>query len=228
MSGSGAFEESTPAEAQTKPCRVSAITSGGRVRTIRADSRRITSSWRGSSSPASSRASVGGLDLGQTNDPSLGLRDRLLRDHEDVAVLQLGPLRDQRAEVVSLADLRQPLDRPDRDGHGRPVSRRPAWTPNSLFTFRITAVIALERARVRERADVDRAPPTSRPASSSASFFARRVVAADERVLVGRLRAREVDRGDRLQAGCNRRPQQLAPGSRPASLPRGRGRCRCR
>jgi len=53
---SGAFEESTPAEAQTKPCRVSEITSGGRLRTIRADSRRITSWRRASSSPASSRA----------------------------------------------------------------------------------------------------------------------------------------------------------------------------
>ena len=47
---SGAFDASTPAEAQTKPCRVSAITSGGRARTIAVASARITSRRRASSS----------------------------------------------------------------------------------------------------------------------------------------------------------------------------------
>ena len=41
MPASGAFDASTPADAQTKPCRVSAITSGPRARTMRTDSRRI-------------------------------------------------------------------------------------------------------------------------------------------------------------------------------------------
>ena len=50
-------------DAQTNPCRVSAITSGGRERTIRAASRRITSRRRGSSSPASSRAASEGSTL---------------------------------------------------------------------------------------------------------------------------------------------------------------------
>ena len=71
MPASGAFEESTPAEAQTNPCRVSAITSGGRLRTIRADSLRITSSRRGSSPPASSRArSDGSTSSNRTIRPS--------------------------------------------------------------------------------------------------------------------------------------------------------------
>jgi hypothetical protein len=61
MPGAGAFDESTPAEAQMNPCVVSAITSGGRTRTTRAASRRITSIRRGSSSsPAISIASADG------------------------------------------------------------------------------------------------------------------------------------------------------------------------
>ena len=53
---SGALEASTPAEAQTKPCLVSAMSRGGRSRTMRAVSPRITSVWRGSRSPEISRA----------------------------------------------------------------------------------------------------------------------------------------------------------------------------
>src|SRR5439155_266143 len=56
VSGCPAFDESTPADAQTKPCWVSAMTRGGRERTIVRLSRRITSMRRGSPSPASSRA----------------------------------------------------------------------------------------------------------------------------------------------------------------------------
>src|SRR5207248_2179043 len=69
--GTGAFEESTPADAQTNPCFVSAITSGGRVRTTRFDSRRITSRRRGSSLPARRRASsVGSTSASRTTRPS--------------------------------------------------------------------------------------------------------------------------------------------------------------
>ena len=61
MPGSGAFEWSTPADAQMNPWRVWAITSGPRSRMIRFASRRITSTSRGSrSSPASSRAFADG------------------------------------------------------------------------------------------------------------------------------------------------------------------------
>ena len=66
-----AFDWSTPAEAQTKPCRVSAITSGGRARTIRRLSRRITSRRRASSSAASSLAwSDGSIPSRCTTRPS--------------------------------------------------------------------------------------------------------------------------------------------------------------
>ena len=69
---SGAFDASTPAEAQTKPCRVSAITSGGRERMTSLLSRRITSRCRGSpSGPASSRArSDGSTSASRTTRPS--------------------------------------------------------------------------------------------------------------------------------------------------------------
>ena len=81
--GSGAFEWSTPAEAQTKPCRVSAITSGGRARTIRAVSRRIDLDLRAGRSLAGELARpVGRLDVVERDDAALGLRDRLLRDDD--------------------------------------------------------------------------------------------------------------------------------------------------
>ena len=69
--GSGAFEWSTPAEAQINPCRVWAITSGPRSRMICTASWRITSTSRGSrSSPASSRAfSDGTIPSMRTTDP---------------------------------------------------------------------------------------------------------------------------------------------------------------
>src|SRR5829696_5642936 len=71
VSAPGAFEASTPAEAQTKPWRVSAMTSGGRLRTTRAVSRRITSTWRGSPSPACAWASSeGSTSLSATTRPS--------------------------------------------------------------------------------------------------------------------------------------------------------------
>ena len=66
-------------------------------------------------------------------------------------------------------------------------------------------------------------PPTRRPASSSASSFAAGSSPQIERVLVGRLRAGEVDRRDRLQARGDRRADQPRRGSRPASPRRGPG-----
>ncbi len=64
------------------------------------------------------------LDVGEAHDPPLRLRDRLLRDHEHVAVLEAHRGGDQRAEVGSGFDLRQPLDAEDRDQS--PVTRTPA------------------------------------------------------------------------------------------------------
>ena len=67
------------------------------------------------------------LPLVAADDASFGLRDHLVRHDEDVALLEVGRVCDQRSQVVALPDLRQP---PDRDHtelvQGRPVMRRPA------------------------------------------------------------------------------------------------------
>ena len=64
----------------------------------------------------------------QPYDAALDLRDRLLRDDQDVAVLELDRVRDQRREVVALAQLRDALDREGGESaHGRPTTRTPAW-----------------------------------------------------------------------------------------------------
>ena len=69
--GPFALDASTPADAQTKPCCVRAITRGGRERTTSADSARITSISRGSPSlPASSIArGDGSTSRGERRDP---------------------------------------------------------------------------------------------------------------------------------------------------------------
>ena len=55
----------------------------------------------------------GRLDLVEPHDASLGLRDDLLRDDDHVAVLERCRGGDERAEIVPLAHLRQPLERED-------------------------------------------------------------------------------------------------------------------
>ena len=103
--GSGAFEWSTPAEAQTKPCRVSVITSGAALADDRASPRARIDLDLARVALARRRARtalVGGLDVVEPHDAALGLRDRLLRDDEHVAVLELGALRDERGEIVAL------------------------------------------------------------------------------------------------------------------------------
>ena len=228
MSGSGAFEASTPAEAQTKPCRVSAITSGGRVRTTRADSRRITSSCRGSpSEPASRRASSeGSISARRTTRPS-AFETTFWATHERRRRRAAPPPGDQRGEVVALADLRQPLDRRDRDGHGRPVSRRPGVDAELLVHVQDHRRHPLERAGVGERADVDRAA-TDQPAGKlERELLPPGVVPADERVQAAARPKR--GRSRRRSAGRTRpAPAATSPGSPPASPPRGRARSRCR
>ena len=85
--------------------------SGGLTRTSSTASSRMTWIRRGSaSSPASSRACSRRLDVGEGDHASLDLRDRLLRDDDDVAVLELDALGDERREIVSLAQLGHSLD----------------------------------------------------------------------------------------------------------------------
>ena len=81
---------------------------------MRAVSRRTTSSSRGSRVARELARARGRLDVVEPDDAALRLRDDLLRDDDDVAVLELRALGDQRAEVVALADLGQAFDRRDR------------------------------------------------------------------------------------------------------------------
>ena len=68
---------------------------------------------------------LGRLDLVHPHDASLGLRDDLLGDDDDVGVLEptgaFGRVGQERDEIVSFLDLRNALERDDRD---RRSSRR--------------------------------------------------------------------------------------------------------
>jgi hypothetical protein len=67
------------------------------------------------------------LDLVETDDTAFRLRDRLLGEHDDVPVLDLDALRDERREVVAARDFGQADDRDDAELVAqRPVRRTPA------------------------------------------------------------------------------------------------------
>jgi hypothetical protein len=53
------------------------------------------------------------LDVGEPDHASLDLGDGLLRDDEDVAVLERGGRREQLDEIVALGQLGQALDGDD-------------------------------------------------------------------------------------------------------------------
>jgi hypothetical protein len=57
----------------------------------------------------------GRLDLAEAYDASFGFRDDLLRENDDVAVLELDRARDQLGEIVALLDLRQAGNRDDAE-----------------------------------------------------------------------------------------------------------------
>ena len=126
-----AFEASTPADAQTKPCRVSAMISGGRTRMTRvALSENHLHVARVAITSVSSCARRRGLDPVEPDDAALRLRDHLLGDDEHVGVLEPAGPRPPLArpdEIVAFLDLRDALERDDPDAHARPVTRRPAW-----------------------------------------------------------------------------------------------------
>ena len=67
------------------------------------------------------------LDVVQPHDAGLGLRDDLLRENDDVAVLERTRTRHELCKIRAGADLGQALERQDRQAHRRPVTRRPAW-----------------------------------------------------------------------------------------------------
>ena len=145
-----------PAEAQTKPWRVSAITSALRERTMRAVSRRITSTRADRARPASSRArSDGSTSSSATTRPS-AFETTFCATTTTSPSSSCACAGDQRAEVVALPDLGQALDRDDRD-HGE--------AGDADAGVRLVAPVQvhdhrrqpLERARARERAGVERA-----------------------------------------------------------------------
>ena len=121
MSGSGAFDASTPADAHTNPWCVS----GDHERRARAhdarglaeDHLQVTRVVSGGELDGRGRR----LDFVEAHDSPLGLRDDLLGDHDDVAVLELDSLDDERAEVVPLRDLRETLHRDDTELRQRPA-----------------------------------------------------------------------------------------------------------
>ena len=163
MPAPGAFEASTPAEAQTKPWRVSAITSGGRdaddARRTRAGSPRPGA---GRASPASSRARSRRLDLVEPHDAALGLRDDLLRDDDDVAVLEPAGASAASASSAPRSSPSSTSGRPS-SGMTRMLASREAGDADA--GVRLVAPVhvhdhgghPLERARARERAGVERA-----------------------------------------------------------------------
>src|SRR5207237_6163099 len=66
---------------------------------------------------------LGRLDIVELHDATLDLRDRLLRDDDDVAVLELCALCNQRGQIVALPQLWQPFDGQDREAaHEMPVT----------------------------------------------------------------------------------------------------------
>ena len=80
---------------------------------------------RASPSPCELARAGGRLDLVQTHDPAFDLRNRLLRDDEDVLISQLGSFHDQACEVVSFAELGEPAHGGDRQvGHSPRI-----WSP---------------------------------------------------------------------------------------------------
>jgi hypothetical protein len=69
-----------------------------------------------------------GFDVCETNDAPFGLRDDLLCDDDNVAVLEVDRLADQLGQVVALPYLGKAGDRDDANvvAQGIPVRRIPA------------------------------------------------------------------------------------------------------
>src|SRR5439155_2134704 len=213
MSGSGAFEPSTPAEAQTKPCRVSAITSGGRVRTSRALSPRITSSRRGSSPAARSRACADGSTSARRTTRPSALETTLC------ATTITSPSSSSTAAAISAATSSPsptsgiPLTGITRSSPRELCNRlllvdagqpQPGVSAVLLVDVQDHGRHRLEGTRVGERPHVDRATADEPAGELERRLLRARVVAGDQRVLVRQLVRGELDRRDGLQAGRDR------------------------
>ena len=106
---------------------------------------------------------------------------------------------------------------------GRPVTRDPGVGPVAAVQVDDHRGQALERARARERAGVERAPADELAGKPERELLRRGVVAADECVLVRRGRV-EVARGDRVQTGDDRARDERPGRARRASVASGSGR----
>ena len=112
---SATLDRSTPALAQTKPCRVSLIT---QVAAAAQD--------RGPTPARTSASLAAGVAVIERDQPAFGLRDDLLRDHDHVAVAQRGPAGARRRDGTG--------DEP-RPGRCRAPPRRCRSTGRILHTL---------------------------------------------------------------------------------------------
>src|SRR5436190_5776156 len=103
---------------------------------------------------------------------ALGLRDDLLRQDDDVPLFDCDALRHELAEIHPRLDLRQAVERQDRQRHARPVTRRPTCALYRRFTAISTVVIASNARAERSGPASTARPASSFPASSTASAFA--------------------------------------------------------
>src|SRR5438067_600780 len=205
--GRGAFEESTPADAQMNPCRVSAITSGGRTRTISTDSRRIASTRRGSRSPASSRARAdGSMSSRRTTRPSAFdttfCASTTMSSSSSSTAPATRPPRSSPSPTSGIPTsgmTRTSVNSGEADACVRPVF------PVDIENHRGHS---LERRRDAEPAGVDRSSGDDELSKLERKLLRFFVATADESVLV-RLLARQFPCGERMEPGCHRHVDDL-------------------
>ena len=166
------------------------------------------------------RARSDGSTSRERDDPPLDLRDGLLRDDDDVARLEpAGTLgrsrraagrgrrppraRECPARPITRTSAAASITTERRSVEAGDASPRAPCSACSRSRSRPSCPRALARSRAGRRRP--RVPTVIRSASSSTSALAVGVVAADERVLVRRVLAAEIRRGERVQAGDDRR-----------------------
>ena len=147
----------------------------------------------------------------ERDDTPFDLRDRLLRDDDDVAVLEVDALDDRAGEVVSLAQLRQARD--GRDGEAAHVVGQAGDADAGVAFVALVeaddqAGQTLEDASARERACVERAAGDCFARELERERLRVGVVAADEGVFV-RTAFRELRGGERLETGDDRAGEKL-------------------
>ena len=108
---------------------------------------------------------IEGLDLGEVDDPPLGLRHRLLRHDERVAVSEYLPgvgdrTKQERGEIVARADAHRERNGDDAD-HASTAAATPARTAGSFSSVGTTIARIASASR-----------SSASPASSGSSTYA--------------------------------------------------------